>query len=129
MVFNWTILIIFYKQIEEYLETLTAEMFKLQALCAYRTLVDAWKSFEKLSSPLIDVLEGNVSLERMYNGLDKIYTFLWIGNRWVKYLALPYFAELIVFIGNIIDILLHCLQLLWSYCQPRAIDWTPNKLD
>lgn len=55
------------------------------------------------------MFEGNVSLERMDNCFNKVDALLGIGNRRIKYLALPYFAEIIVFIRNIIDILLNCL--------------------
>lgn len=117
------------QQIKEHIETTAAEVFELLSLCADRAFIDARECLKQFPSPLIDMPEGDVALERMDNSLYKVNTLFRVRHGGVEHFALPHFAFFTVVYLYLVDVLLNSLQLLRCNCQPRLIDRASNVVD
>jgi hypothetical protein len=99
------------QKIEEDFEASAAEVLEHLPLGTDGALIDAGKGLEQLASPLVHMLESDITLERMNDCLDKVDAFLRIRHCQIEHFALSNFALLTVVDFDLIDVLLDCLQL------------------
>ena len=97
----------------------TAELPDHQSLGADRTLVDAGQGLQQSSSPLIDVLEGDVAPQRMDDSFSEEQTLLRIGKVFVEHFdSSDMVGKPVVELHYFMAVLLQDLQLFGGDCQP-----------
>jgi hypothetical protein len=78
---------VFDEEIEEEAEILTAKVLEFESFRRDGALIDAGKSLKQLTTPLVNMLKGDVTLERMNHSLHEVDALLWIRQARSKHLA------------------------------------------
>jgi len=108
----------------------TTEVFKLEPLRTYVALINARKSFQEPSSPLINMLESDISLKRVNGWLYKKFAFLRIRQIFIEHLYLSDVQSFIIIEKfEFVYVLMHYLQFLRSHRQSRFVDGTADVVD